>query len=380
MKHLMWLVGLSAATNAVYGGLVLQQPLLGLAQTADLIVVGSAGGTLQTGSAVSTFSLTVSRVVNGPPAAAGATLAVQWNNNGFPGIFVRPGDSIPATGTGIWFLQNSGNGWSLLPVTQGAATFEMTYFPASSSPIPGVYAYAATATLQDKLASELSAAIEGLNGNYSHALYGLFSGDLDQLNSPVTQVLYQRLSTSAVVQQQILGFAGLVRTGSAGAVTSAATAAASLFSNYPTEYGILLSSVRDEFRSSDATSIAVLGGAAVDTTNPSLAFRGAAAHALAAIHSASTLPYLAALLDDPSSALRVEAIGGMGSFANGLPAQTSAGVASLASLQLPSSAPYRTPETITNFAMGSVAIEKNEASYLSFWKAWWSQNRASLGY
>jgi hypothetical protein len=381
MKDLIWIVGLSAiTTNTVYGGLVLQQSLLSLAQTADLIVVGSASGTFTVGPPVSTFSLTVSRVVSGPSLAPGAALAVQWNNNGFPGMFAQPGDSLAVSGTGLWFLKRTGSGWSLLQLTQGAATFEMTYFPTSISPLASVYAYATTASLVNKLASELSAAIESLNGDYNQELYGLFGGDLDQLKSPVTQVLYQRLSTSASIPQQILGLSGLIRSGSVAGLTPAVSASRNVFANYALEYGILLSSVSNEFRSSDASSIAVLGSAAVDSTNPNPAFREAAAHALAALHTAPTLPYLATLLSDPNSALRIEAIGGMSSFANGLPIQTPAGVASMASLQLPANAPYKTPETVANFAMGSTAMEANETSYLSFWKGWWAQNQASLGF
>jgi hypothetical protein len=90
--------------------------------------------------------------------------------------------------------------------------------------------------------------------------------------------------------------------------------------------------------------------------------------------------FLATLLSDPNATLRVEAVGGMSAFANGLPIQTPAGVASMAALQLPASAPYKTPETVAHFAMGSTAIEANEASYVSFWKGWWAQNRASLGF
>ena len=43
-------------------------------------------------------------------------------------------------------------------------------------------------------------------------------------------------------------------------------------------------------------------------------------------------------------------------------------------------APYKTAGTVANFAMGRLAIERNESAYLSFWKAWWSKNRAGLGY
>jgi hypothetical protein len=204
-------------------------------------------------------------------------------------------------------------------------------------------------------------------------------GLLDQLQSPVVTVHYQRMSISPSTQQRILGLSGLIRSGSAAALASAAQAAPTLAS-YPTENGILLLSIRDHFRATDANSIAVAGQAAADTTNPSLPFRQAAAHALAAIHTAAALPYLDALLEDPDFNLRVEAIGGIGAFANGLPVQTSAGVPSLAYLQFPATAPYKTADTVANFALGTQAIAKKEASYLSFWRDWWLQNRAKLGY
>ena len=112
---------------------------------------------------------------------------------------------------------------------------------------------------------------------------------------------------------------------------------------------------------------------------PSMALREVAAHALAAIHTAATLPYMAALLEDSNSNLRIEAIGGMGAFANGLPTQTLEAVPSLSYLQLPTSSPYQTADTIANFAMGK-AIAARESVYLAFWKTWWSQQRTSLGF
>jgi hypothetical protein len=242
MKRSIWFMGLIAVfTNTIYATIVAQQSLSGLEQTADLIVVGSASGSFQPGSPAN-FSLNVARVVKGEPTVAGTTLAFRWNTTGISGLMVQPGDTIHMGGTGILFLQRSTSGWSLLPVMQGATPFEMTYFPAPASPIPSIYAYSTTASLNDKLASELSAAIESLNGNYNPELYGLFSGELDQLNSPVIQVLYQRLSTAASVQQQILGLSGLIRSGSGGALASAGGATASVFNSYALEYGILLSS------------------------------------------------------------------------------------------------------------------------------------------
>jgi hypothetical protein len=342
---------------------------LDLEQSADLIVVGAASGTVQAGSAAS-FSLQVSRVVKGDPSLASGVIAVNWPG-GAPGA--------APTGSGLWFLQRSSAAWLVLPVVRGSVPSSMTFFPAPAGPILSAYAYGPAASLSDKIASEISSVIEGANGAYNPQLYALQYGLLDQLQSPVLAVLYQRMSASVLAQQRILGLSGLIRGGSAAALVSAVQAA-SQFGNYPMEDSVLLLSIREHFRTTDASSVAVLGQAAVDATNSSLAFREAAAHALAAIHTAPALPYLAALLDDPDFNLRVEAIGGMGAFANGLPTQIAEGVPSLAHLQVPASAPYRTAGTIANLAMGSSAIGRNEVSLLSFWKGWWLQNRTDLIY
>ena len=104
------------------------------------------------------------------------------------------------------------------------------------------------------------------------------------------------------------------------------------------------------------------------------------AHALASIHTRATLPYLAALLDDPVLDLRAEAVGGMASFANGLPVQITADLTSMRYLQFPEKAPYLTPETRANFGMGKFTIEQDEARYLSCWRTWWAEHRGELGY
>jgi hypothetical protein len=370
----LWpIVGLFLAGGAGYCGIVAPRSLLALGQSADLIVVGAASGASQ-GGTTTAFSLQVSRVVKGDQALAGSEIAASWTS---ASLSVAGAPSFVG-GSGVWFLQQSSGAWQVLPVLQGAAHLSDTFFPAPPGPILSAYAYGLAASLSDKLASEMSSATEGAN-SYNFQLYALQYGLLDQLQSPTVAVLYQRMSASASPQQQALGLGGLIRGGSAAALASAAQAAATLAS-YQVENGILLLSIRDYFRAADANSVAAAGSATVGSAGLSLAFREAAAHALAAIHTAAALPYLAALLDDPDPNLRAEAIGGMGAFANGLPVQTSAGTPSLAYLQLPASAPYKTADTIANLAFGTQAITRNEASYLSFWTSWWGQNRAGLGY
>jgi hypothetical protein len=314
----------------------------------------------------------VDRVIKGDDTLNGSTITVGWPSNSMK-------SGVAGVGTGIWFLQHSSSGWGLLPVVHGNVPLGMTCYPTSpTGALLAAYTYTATASVTDKLVSELSSAIESSTDAGNFALASLHYGMLEQLQSPVATVLYRRLSNSGSPQQQALGLAGLIRQGSSAALTAAATAS-TILAGYPREDGILLLSIRDDFRASDDGSVKALGQITADTT-ASPAFREAAAHALAAIHTRESLPFLAALLSDEDATLRVEAIGGFSSFANNLPVQTASGTPGLANLQLPAAGPYRTPETLANFAMGSQAIEKDESRYLTFWQTWWSQQKTQLGY
>ncbi len=368
-------MSLLAAVPTAKAGPVAMQPVAFLTGSADAIVLGSATGTLQFQSP-GAFSLQVLRVIKGPASLAGTAILVRWTPPS-PGV-VWPGAGFPVTGAGIWFLKSAAGGWSFLPVAQGGVTFDMTYFPAPMTSLPGVYAYSATAPVQDKVASELAAAIEAWDGSFKLQFDDLFSGDLENLKSPVIRTLDERLAASQSVRQQVLGLNGLIIGGDANALARAVASDPS-FSKDGLERGKLLFAIREMFRSTDPAAIATLGQTA-ESTSAALDLRRAAAHALAAIHTSATLPYLATLLDDSDPTLRVEGIGGIGAFANSLPMQTPANTASLAYLQLPASGPHKTEDTVAHFAMGPKAIESNEGFYLPFWKAWWQQNRVSLGF
>jgi hypothetical protein len=362
----LWaIIGLFLTSGSGYGTLISWRPLLDLEQSADLIVVATANAGSQTSDAVS-FKLQVHRVLKGD-AIVGGLISADWPK----GANALAGGASSIAGTGLWFLQRSSSGWILLPIMQGTALFNRTFIPEPSGPILSAYSYDPTAPLSDKVASEVCAAIEGANGG-GHELADL-QFDLDKLASPVVMVLYQRMSAANSAEQKILGLSGLIRGGNTVALRSAIQATSAL-TNPSVEYGVLLRSIQDEYRAVDSVSVAALGQAAVNSSlRPD--FRRSAAHALRAIHTIEAVPFLATLLDDPDANLQTEGVGGLASFANGLPVQTTAGVASLSYLHSPESAPYKTTDTVANFAMGEAAIR-----YLSFWKSWWSQNRTALGY
>lgn len=364
-------MALIIAAGTAFGSLISPRSLSDLQQTSDLIVAGTASGGFGPSSGV--FSLQVNRVIKGD---ASGVIPVIWSNKASGTANTR--NETTAAGSGLWFIQLSSAGWVLIPVVDGDVPFNMTFFPAPASAVLSAYSYTASTSLGDKIASEVCSASESLAGAYNFQLYALQPAILDQLGSQVVAVYYQRMASSSLMQQQILGLSGLIRGGNATAL-SASMQAAAAFGTYTRENGILQQSIRDQFRTGDSGAIAVLGKAAVNSALPG-ALREAAAHALAAIHTLAALPYLAMLFGDSDTNLRIEAIGGMASFANALPTQTAAGSPSLAHLQLGTAAPYRTSATMANFALGYQAIERNEASYLAFWEQWWSQNRAALGF
>lgn len=373
-QSLISLVALSllAGTN-LYGGLVAPQSINDLQQQSDLILVGTTAGAAVSGTTVN-ISIVVNRVLKGDATLAGKSIGAQWESGRLNALAATGGATKES---GIWFLrQTKTTTWQVVPAVQGNAELNQVYVPTASGSITSSYTYSQSAAIADKLTSELGAAIENRDGS-DILLYALQIGGLDELNSPVAGQVYQRMATSTAANRKVIGLSGLIRAGNGSAIAAAASAALAL-SNDPST-GILVMSIRNSFRATDRDSVTAAGSVATDSSQDAV-LREATAHALAAIHSVATLPFLATLLDDSNQNLRIEAIGGMAAFANGLAVQTSANVASLSYLQVPDKATYKTPETVAHLALGRQAIAPNEASYRSFWKTWWAQNRSNLGF
>jgi len=359
------------AAGSLHAALSFWHSLSEIEQTADLIVVGAAGHGAQAANGLS-FTIQVDRVVKGDPVVSGNAITVNWAYDG-------QGNPAAITGSGLWFLKSSAGGWVLLPIVQGGiGRFADTFIAEPAGPILSAYAYEPGASLSDRVASEVSAAIESADGGGAQ-LSALHDGILlDGLGSPVLQVLYGRMTASNSKKQHALGLAGQIRSGNSTALSAAAQAAPS-FAAFALENGVLLNSVEAWFRAADPASVAILGRI-VDDTGGNLRFRRAAAFALAAIHTKEALPYLAALVADDDPELRAEFVRGVGSFANGLPVQTMAGTPSLSYLQPQADSRFRTNDTIVNHPLNIEYIEENESKYLSFWKAWWATHRVELGY
>jgi hypothetical protein len=373
---IVWLVGLLFAGN-LPAGLVAWNSLIDIQQRPDLIAVGSIVEGRGT-AADADFTVRIARVLKGDAGLAGKDLLVRWALD--TSYSAGPRDSGAASPlasvSGLWFLQHNSGPWVVVPVMQGGIFFSQTFIRLPAGDIAGAYSYSPAAPLADKVASEISAAIEFGNPS-GNGLDTLFFGILDELGSPVLQVLYHRLAAANSPNLRALGLSGLIRNGDPAAL-QAALEQSSSFSRLR-ENNALVQSIRDVFRSTDPAAIAILGRMAVDSKAVAAGMREASAHALRSIHSVAALPYLAQLLDDPDADLRGEGVGGLAAFANGLPVQTNANVANFGYLRSADQAPYKTEETMRHFAMGRQAIQQKEQEYLVFWKSWWAEHRWELG-
>lgn len=134
-------------------------------------------------------------------------------------------------------------------------------------------------------------------------------------------------------------------------------------------WGPLVDEIRIYYTNTGAQAIQTLG---LITSDSSVGtdLRIAAAGALARMHTKWTLPYLAKLLDDPSSALRAMGVGGLSSFANNVPIGEHE--------PAPGVWRYRTDDTIAHSVFDEALIDQRQAFYVGFWKDWWIQNQGHL--
>lgn len=369
--HTLFILFLCIGVGPLGAALVAPKTVLYLEEVADVIVVGRSNNLVQNGSDVE-FSLTIDRLIKSNNSLPASSIDVVWQDA--TSFNARLSENAPLPGFGIWFLRRLEDRWQVIPVL--GATFEDIYFAVPSGPISLAYAYDSSASPHERLVAEISNAIESRTIP-ARLRTLLFSALLEGLDSPILKILYDRLASSPSVDDRLFGLSALIRTGD-GAALEPAVQYRDELPDHPAAT-VLLMSIRDFFRESDSGSVQTLGEIALDLSMD-LSVRLAAAHAVASIHTRESLPFLGMLLDAPELDLRVEAVGGLGAFANGLAIQTRANTVSLAYLQLPEDAPYRTQDTVAHLAFGRQAIEADETRYTTFWADWWQDNRSSLGY
>lgn len=308
------------------------------------------------------FDITVQTVFKGTASLGTIHVSHMWNRGGMVLSESQIGtQTITAKIEGIWCLQQAtSSGWDVMPINGPDGYFMNLSWPAAPA-LPAPYQIRSSA-LPDTLLFELAAGIESGRVNPETAIAAAQGAQGSSL-----QLVASRFMNSPIPEFRIAGLAGLLPI-QPSAINSVSGLWPSISSN-PRRF-ILLFAIRNTFRDPAPGSIQQL----VQLTAVSPELREAAVHAISSIHTKESLPFLATLLTSPDASERAKGVFGLSSFANACPSQTPANTQSMAYLQCPDSAPYKTPETVTNFASPGTPSDQ----VVTFWINWWIRNQASL--
>jgi len=202
---------------------------------------------------------------------------------------------------------------------------------------------------------------------------------------------FKRFAESTSADLRALGLAGLIQQGNIAALMRAERESQSFVKVVSR---VALATSIESIREPIPEVIKILGRMASATDSVPYV-RSAALSSLVAIHTSEALPYFAALLDSPDQSVRQQAVSGMSAYAANLPIVRK-GVdinAAIDRLQNPSrrlakSRPGNdsggdqtvgdTDEAIHYFHMGMFQNAAEEGRLITYWKAWWARNSATL--
>jgi hypothetical protein len=273
--------------------------------------------------------------------------------------------TVSAALTGIWLLSHQPNAslWDTIPLRAPDRFVYNLCWPAVAT-LPSIYQYQAGTAITDMVLLELAAGAEAISS--SDFVLDAIRG----LDTPAVQIVLTRFSQSPNPAFRTAGVAALLERGQLGAINMLKQLWPSISGDQKSK-DLLISAVRDYFRNPDARVVAELVGLA--EAAPSAEMRAAALAASAAIHTQETLPFLAGLLKSSDPGEQMRGVYGLGAFANGCPMQTRDNIKTLAYLQFTEPSPYRTSETIDNFAFRRGPVDQ-ESKVISFWLSWWNSH------
>jgi HEAT repeat protein len=130
-------------------------------------------------------------------------------------------------------------------------------------------------------------------------------------------------------------------------------------------------------RPTDPAALGVLGRIALSPEPGLQRSARSAARALAAIHSAPTLPILGKMLDNRDPEIRTAAVNGLSSFVTNLPVRRPVDMASMAWMTPNGPGQYLTEDVKQHVELGPISKYRQDG-IVDFWRAWWADKGASL--
>jgi hypothetical protein len=245
-------------TQPAICGLIGYMPVGRLFGQADAVVVATVRDSTAAGSTL-TLDLVTTRTLKGPVDVGAAVPATLTSSNVTDGtrMGLRMGGSISPKvligTTGIWFLQQSGSEWLVLPLMTGDISTEGLYLGVPSGNLSPAFAYETSAAPRTKLIQEIGAAAQdpatALAVSHLEALRVFVD-----LGSDLAPILSQLIS-SPNLATRTMGLAGEIRLGTPSALSAVVSSDLTIFT---IEGKSQLANAVCEYRNTDASGITAL--------------------------------------------------------------------------------------------------------------------------
>jgi hypothetical protein len=340
-----------------------------LSANAAAVVVGSVNSRIEGPNQVS-FALNIARVLVGTdPGSSTVQVSHEWAGT------LRASETVAQTLSGMWFLTKKDSGdWDVIVSrpSQGVRTVLSLFLPSLLTP-PGAnspFAYSAGTSPLDALVYEVAAGVQSSPAATPDADPTIILDAFGSLDTTAVQSVLTTGLRSGNPGFQAVALAAALGLGLPGAIQQLVQLWPTIANDTHATY--VASVLRNSWRDPAPAGIAQLGSV-VAAEPAGTVLHGAAIKALAAIHTAETLPLLAGLLSSADPDEQAQAIYGLSAFANGCPTQGPNNVVSMAYLQCDQPSTYRTPETFANFGF-SRGTAAQEANLAAFWQSWWSSH------
>jgi len=364
------LLAASAARGQPGDGGSLQYPhqsLDKLASQADAVVIAALTQGVQSGSSISGV-LEVRRSLKGS-LAAGSVIPLSWQAPD-PSSFgvAAPSQTWPRS-EGIWLLKHA-EGYAPMPLDHPAAEVPDYFILVSLAPLLPAYEPAVGATLMDRIVLEMASTLErGLQLGAGIPLTWLA-----QIYPSVAPETYDRLLASRNATLRAVALSVRLQLHDDSVLVKYEPALLELAAS---SAGIRLQAALELSRPPDPAALGVLGRIALSPEPGMQRCALGAARALAAIHSALTLPILGKMLDSRDTEIRTAAVNGLSSFVTNLPVRRPVDMASMAWMTPNGPGQYLTEDVKQHVELGPISKYRQEG-IVDFWRAWWADKGASL--
>lgn len=357
MTMAAWLTTLPVA----YGGGTAPIPVKVLVDKADAIVIATiVGGMIA--APVANLNLDVQEVLKGA-LRVGDLLPVECPLSGEAARYTV---SIEKD-RGLFFLRATNGRWSILSAASGTVPeIRGTFFVLPTSSMPKAFGNGVQPSLHERVLAEVAGALEDGSGQPKGAVVD-FMWEYRSSPSPAMKTLFAQFPASTNAQLRAAGLRASLANPNGQVL---AQIEQGLGKQSIGDTALIADEIQYYLTVTDSQVVAQLGRLAVSQASPA-PIRKASLTALARVHTKESLPYLAEFLDEPDPELRSLAVGGMAMFANNVPAGEHDPAAGTWQ--------YRTEETLRYSAMDPTMV-KNNPSSVTFWKAWWAQNKVGLGH